>query len=65
MADDLRTCATGCCNLIGDESVSQEKYANPEATECFTGATLELVLTPQSSYRSESAACVGQSAASP
>jgi len=26
MADDLRTCATGCCNFIGDESVSREQY---------------------------------------
>jgi hypothetical protein len=26
MADDLRTCGTGCCNFIGDESVSREKY---------------------------------------
>jgi len=26
MADDLRTCATGCCNFISDEPVSREKY---------------------------------------
>jgi hypothetical protein len=26
MADDLRTCATRCCNFIGDEPVSREKY---------------------------------------
>jgi hypothetical protein len=26
MADDLRTCATGCCNFIGDESVTREQY---------------------------------------
>jgi len=26
MADDLRSCATGCCNFIGDESVSREQY---------------------------------------
>jgi hypothetical protein len=26
MADDLRTCATGCCNFIGDESLSREQY---------------------------------------
>lgn len=26
MADDLRTCATRCCNFIGDESVTREKY---------------------------------------
>jgi len=26
MADELRTCATGCCNFIGDESVTREQY---------------------------------------
>jgi hypothetical protein len=26
MADDLRTCATECCNFIGDESVTREQY---------------------------------------
>ena len=26
MPDDLRTCATMCCNFIGDESASREQY---------------------------------------
>lgn len=26
MAEDLRTCATRCCNFIGDESVTREQY---------------------------------------
>ena len=26
MPDDLRTCAAACCNFIGDESASRERY---------------------------------------
>jgi hypothetical protein len=33
MADDLRTCATRCCNFIGDESVTLEQYEEALGTD--------------------------------
>ena len=37
MADDLRTCATGCCNFIGDELVSREQYEKALGTGASGG----------------------------
>ena len=37
MPDDLRTCATGCCNFIGDESASREQYEKALGSSAFGG----------------------------
>src|SRR5277367_172329 len=37
MADDLRTCPTGCCNFIGDESVRREQYDEALGTAASGG----------------------------
>jgi hypothetical protein len=51
MAHDLRTCATGCCNFIGDESVSREQYekalgAGPSGSVVKTKIPCRKVLIP-------------------